>query len=151
MSTKYTPTFDDYTKGHYIKKITNKHSKKQWNITEQALRSIAENIDTFIERTDQAETIHENEGDRICKLYFKIAGTKDSYKKSCCRSIVYVDSDKKEVVFLLVYHKSFLTGRGSETDKWQRKIKENFPQFNFVENSGQQVKGDGKTRLATNY
>ncbi len=129
MSTKYTVHFDDYTTGHYIKKLKKKFTQKQWNVTEQALRSIAENIDTFIDQTDQVETIHEKDGNKICKLYFKIAGTKDSYKKSCCRGIVYVDSDKKDVVFLFLYHKSFLTGRGNETDKWRRVIKENFPQY----------------------
>ncbi len=128
MSTKYSVHFDDYTRGHYIKKLIKKFSQKQWDVTERALLTMAENAEVMLQ-TEQVRTIHEKDGVRICKFYFKIAGTKDSYKTSCCRCIAEVNSNTAEVVFLLVYHKDFLPGRGSETDKWQRIVKDNFSEY----------------------
>ncbi|MCB9810637.1 MAG: hypothetical protein H6779_02190 [Candidatus Nomurabacteria bacterium] len=128
MSTRYSSYFDDYAISHYIKKFNKKYSKKQWDITEMAILDMAENFDVMMQ-TDQVETIHEKDGNKICKFYFKIAGTNVSYKSSCCRAIAFVDPDKAEVIFLLVYHKSFLTGKGNETDKWERIIKDNFPKY----------------------
>ena len=133
MSTKYTSYFHNFTASHYVKKLVKKYSQKQWDITERALLSMTDNIEVMLQ-TAQVETIHENAGNRICKVYFKIAGTKDTYKSSCCQSIVYVDTTKKEVIFLLIYHKSNIVKFGNETVAWQKIITKEFPQYSKLIN-----------------
>ena len=67
-------------------------------------------------------------------MYFKIAGTNFSYKSSCCRGIVYIDDDKKEVSFLLVYHKGHIVKTGNETVAWKKIIVKEFPEHKALLN-----------------
>jgi hypothetical protein len=129
MSIKYTVHFDDFTKGHYIKKLVKKYKQKPWDITELALRSVGENIELMLQ-ADQIKLIHTKDHVSIHKLYFSVAGTKVGYKDSCCRAIIAVDTKVQQVTFLLVYHKTHLPGKGGETVQWQRVIKENFLEYN---------------------
>ena len=128
MSTKYKVDFDDHTKSHYIKKLVKKYKEKPWEITKSALRSFGESIELMLQ-TDQIKLIHQKDHISIQKLYFSVAGTKVGYKDSCCRAIVAIDSNTKQVTFLLVYHKTHLSGKGGETVQWQREIKNNFPEY----------------------
>jgi len=128
MSTKYTVHFADYTKSHYIKKLVKKYHQKPWDITERALKSLGENIEAMFE-SDQVRLIHVKKNLSIHKVYFSVAGTGVGYKDSCCRAIIVVDSEKKLVTFMLIYHKTQLPGKGGETMQWQRIIRENFPEY----------------------
>jgi hypothetical protein len=128
MSTKHAVHFDDYTKGHYIKKLVKKYNQKPWDVTELALRSFGENIEVMM-GTDQVRLIHSKDHLSIHKVYFSVAGTKVGYTDSCCRAIIVTDSNKKLVTFLLVYHTTHLSGKGGETVQWERVIKDNFPEY----------------------
>ena len=76
-SGRYLVQFDPYTKRHYIKNIANRHSDRQWQATQKSIEFVLEHIEQYI-LTDKAETIHVSDSGRIVKLYFKVAGTKDS-------------------------------------------------------------------------
>ena len=106
MSTggRYLVQFDPYTKNHFIKSITKRYSSRQWQATRKSLEFVLEHIDQHI-LTDKARTIHVSDVGRIVKLYFKIAGTKDSARGSGNRAIVFLDDTLHIARALLVYSK----------------------------------------------
>ena len=118
MSTggRYLVQFDPYTKNHFIKSITKRYSSRQWQATRKSLEFVLEHIDQHI-LTDKARTIHASDVGRIVKLYFKIAGTKDSARGSGNRAIVFLDDTLKEIC------------QPNETVKWQKVINEQFPEI----------------------
>lgn len=62
---------------------------------------------------------------------FAVAGEKYSPKSSGNRVIVALHKKDKTSYILLVYHKNDL-GKERETDKWKKKIKENYPYYNNI-------------------
>lgn len=74
------------------------------------------------------ETICDAESVKICKTYFKIAGSQDSAKTSGNRCIVAVRKDVAEVRVLLVYAKTDVRG-SRETDWWKSVVRENYSQY----------------------
>lgn len=129
MSTggRYLVQFDPYTKNHFIKNITRRYSSRQWQATRKSLEFVLEHIDQHI-LTDKARTIHVSDAGRIVKLYFKIAGTKDSAKGSGNRAIVFLDDTLHIARVLLVYSKKEIC-QPDETVKWQKVINEQFPEI----------------------
>ena len=126
MSTKYSVVTEHFAEGHFIKKFKKKY-KKAWDVTWQAMNEELKRIDSLLE-TSIAEEIVRTENIRIIKTEFRVAGTKQSRKRSGNRCIVAVQKDIKMVYVLLVYHKNDL-GDGKETVKWKQKIKENYNQY----------------------
>ena len=129
MSTggRYLVQFDPYTKNHFIKSITKRYSSRQWQATRKSLEFVLEHIGQHI-LTDKARTIHASDVSRIVKLYFKIAGTKDSAKGSGNRAIVFLDDTLHIARVLLVYSKKEIC-QPNETVKWQKVISEQFPEI----------------------
>jgi hypothetical protein len=129
MSTggRYLVQFDPYTKNHFIKSITKRYSSRQWQATRKSLEFVLEHIDQHI-LTDKARTIHASDIGRIVKLYFKIAGTKDSARESGNRAIVFLDDTLHIARVLLVYSKKEIC-QPNETVKWQKAISEQFPEI----------------------
>lgn len=129
MSTggRYLVQFDPYTKNHFIKSITKRYSSRQWQATRKSLEFVLEHIDQHI-LTDKARTIHASDVSRIVKLYFKIAGTKDSARGSGNRAIVFLDDTLRTARVLLVYSKKEIC-QPNETVKWQKVINEQFPEI----------------------
>ncbi|MFC2510881.1 MAG: hypothetical protein ACFNZD_00885 [Candidatus Nanoperiomorbus sp.] len=129
MSTggRYLVQFDPYTKNHFIKSITKRYSSRQWQATRKSLEFVLEHIDQHI-LTDKAKTIHASDVGRIVKLYFKIAGTKDSARESGNRAIVFLDDTLHIARVLLVYSKKEIC-QPNETVKWQKAISEQFPEI----------------------
>lgn len=129
MSTggRYLVQFDPYTKNHFIKSITKRYSSRQWQATRKSLEFVLEHIDQHI-LTDKARTIHVSDAGRIVKLYFKIAGTKDSARRSGNRAIVFLDATLHTARILLVYSKKEIC-QPNETVKWQKVISEQFPEI----------------------
>ena len=129
MSTggRYLVQFDPYTKNHFIKSITKRYSSRQWQATRKSLEFVLEHIDQHI-LTDKARTIHASDAGRIVKLYFKIAGTKDSARGSGNRAIVFLDDTLHIARVLLVYSKKEIC-QPNETVKWQKAINEQFPEI----------------------
>jgi len=129
MSTggRYLVQFDPYTKNHFIKSITKRYSSRQWQATRKSLEFVLEHIDQHI-LTDKARTIHASDVSRIVKLYFKIAGTKDSARGSGNRAIVFLNDKLCVARVLLIYSKKEIC-EPNETVKWQKVIDDQFPEI----------------------
>jgi len=88
---------------------------------------VLEHIEQHI-LTDKAETIHASDAGRIIKLYFKVAGTKDSAKSSGNRAIVFLNDRLCVARVLLVYSKEEIC-EPNETAKWQKTIDDQYPEI----------------------
>jgi len=88
---------------------------------------VLEHIEKHI-LTDKAETIHVSDVGRIIKLYFKIAGTKDSAKGSGNRAVVFLDDKLYVARVLLIYSKEEIC-EPNETTKWQKIVNDQFPEI----------------------
>ncbi len=126
-SGRYLVQFDPYTKRHYIKNIAKRYSDRQWQATQKAIEFVLENIEQHI-LTDKAETIHASDAGRIIKLYFRVAGTKDSAKGSGNRTVVFLDDKLCVARVLLVYSKEEIC-EPNETAKWQKLVDDQFPEI----------------------
>ncbi len=122
---RYIVAFDQYTDKHYAKGFEKTYSKRQWLATRSSIEFVLENIVEHI-KTDKVRAIHSTDRARIIKLYFKVAGTKESALGSVNRAIVYVDDEKKVIRVLLVYSKNDIC-KPNETVKWQTVVKREFP------------------------
>lgn len=126
-SDRYLVQFDPYTKRHYIKNIVKRHSNRQWQATQKSIEFVLEHIEKHI-LTDKAETIHVSDAGRIIKLYFKIAGTKDSAKGSGNRAVVFLNDKLCVARVLLIYSKEEIC-EPNETTKWQKIVDDQFPEI----------------------
>ena len=126
-SGRYLVQFDPYTKRHYIKNIAKRYSDKRWQATQKAIEFVLGHIEQHI-LTDKAETIHASDAGRIIKLYFRVAGTRDSAKGSGNRAVVFLDDKLRVARVLLVYSKEEIC-EPNETAKWQKIVDDQFPQI----------------------
>ncbi len=127
MSTSYTVTIADFATRHYIKDFS-KNYKGAWDITWRALLRELQSIDELFSRSI-AETITDSNEIKICKIEFRVAGTKKSRHGSGNRCIVAIHKQTQTVVVLLIYHKNHLSGSGSETAKWKGIIKQEYKEY----------------------
>lgn len=131
MSSDGTGNFEveitPYAQRHFIKSFSKKY-KKAWEITQTAILREVERIDNVIGETNRAETIKCQENILIVKLYFRVAGTKDSAKGSGNRAIIFVDNKVCECKILLIYSKNEIC-QPNETQKWENIVKENYPEI----------------------
>lgn len=126
-SGRYLVQFDPYTKRHYIKNIAKRYSDKRWQATQKAIEFVLGHIEQHI-LTDKAETIHASDAGRIIKLYFRVAGTRDSAKGSGNRAVVFLDDKLRVARVLLVYSKEEIC-EPNETAKWQKIVDDQFPEI----------------------
>ncbi len=126
MFINYSVLVNPYAERYFIKKFKKKHGKA-WEITWRAICEELQRFD-FLLKTTIAKTITENGNIRIAKTEFRVHGTNKSKKSSGNRCIVAVHKDTYFVNVLLVYHKSDL-GKGNETAKWKKIIKDNYPEY----------------------
>ena len=119
-----------FVKRHYVKNFKKKY-KSSWDITWCALEKEFQNFDVLLER-NIAKIILIAQDIKICKVEFRIAGTKHSRHGSGNRCIVAVHSKTVQVAVLLVYHKSHLAGSGNETAKWKNIIKKNYSEYKNI-------------------
>jgi len=126
-SGRYLVQFDPYTKRHYIKNIAERYSDRQWQATQKAIEFVLGHIEQHI-LTDKAEIIHASDAGRIIKLYFRVAGTKDSAKGSGNRAVVFLDDKLYVARVLLIYSKEEIC-EPNETAKWQKIIDDQFPEI----------------------
>lgn len=126
-SGRYLVQFDSYTKRHYIKNIAKRYSDRQWQATRKSIEFVLEHIEKHI-LTDKAETIHVSDACRIIKLYFKIAGTKDSAKRSSNRAVVFLNDKLCVARVLLIYSKEEICDP-NETARWQKIVDDQFPEI----------------------
>ena len=127
MSTSYTVTVADYAGRHYIKDFSKKY-KGAWDITWRALERELRSIDVLFSGSI-AETVVDSDEVKICKVEFRVAGTKQSRHGSGNRCIVAIHKQTQKIDILLVYHKSHLSGSGSETAKWKRIVKQEYKEY----------------------
>ncbi len=120
----YRVSIENYSKSHYIK-IFKKKYKKAWFVTEIAIINMIERIDQVIKETTQAEVMMNSCDKLIVKLFFSVAGTNKSPKRSGNRAIVYVNRGALECRILLVYSKNQISSP-METQKWKKLIKSNY-------------------------
>lgn len=123
-SDQYLVQLSDYAKRHYVKAFEKRYAKKQWDITLRSIYADLARIEEYL-KYDKAETIHDTGTQKIIKLYFRVAQTKDSAKGSGNRAIVLVEKDTKVATILLVYSKNEIAPP-NETAKWQSAIRDNF-------------------------
>lgn len=126
-SGRYLVQFDSYTKRHYIKNIAKRYSDRQWQATQKSIEFVLEHIEKHI-LTDKAETICVSDAGQIIKLYFKIAGTKDSAKGSGNRTVVFLDDKLCVARVFLIYSKEEIC-EPNETTKWQKIVDDQFPEI----------------------
>ena len=127
MSTNYTVTVADFANRHHIKDFSKKY-KGAWDITWRALERELQSIDVLFSGSI-AETIVDSDEIKICKVEFRIAGTKQSRHGSGNRCIIAIHKQTQKIDILLVYHKSRLSGSGSETAKWKRVVKQEYKEY----------------------
>lgn len=127
MSISYTVTVADFTSRHYIKDFSKKY-KGAWDITIRALLRELQSIDVLFS-SSIAEAIVDTQEIKICKVEFRVAGTKQSRHGSGNRCIVAIHKRTQKVVVLLVYHKSHLSESGSETAQWKRIVKQQYEEY----------------------
>ena len=127
MSTSYAVVTEGYVQRHYIKKFEKKY-KGAWDAT---WRGVVEELRRFdaLKETDIADFISRAGQHEIWKTDFRIHGTKQSRKSSGDRCIVDVDIQGRTVRVLLVYHKNDLEGSGSETARFKKIIKAQYPEL----------------------
>jgi len=126
---RYAVIFSPYTDRHYIRTFNKKYGKA-WEKTHRALMIEFAFVDALFEKRI-AETIHVSpDGNvKICKTEFKILGTNVSRHASGNRVIIAVDNSTGVVHVLLIYSKTDLSGKRSETAKWQKLVKDNYPEY----------------------
>lgn len=126
MQANFSVQIGKFAERHYIKTFEKKY-KSHWDITLRAIIAELEHIDVLIS-TDKAETIKDVGGLKVVKTKFRVAGTKESAKTSGNRCIVLWDIEKRNVILLLVYGKTDLSGR-NETAEWIRLVKDGYPEY----------------------
>jgi|AntAceMinimDraft_18_1070375.scaffolds.fasta_scaffold06474_6 hypothetical protein len=131
MSFRYSVEVEHFAERHFIKKFQKKY-KNYWDITWRAIFEEFKHIDSLLDETSIAKIIVDVDNVRIIKTEFRVVGTKQSKKSSGNRCIIAVHGDSKAVHVLLAYHKNDLSGKGNETDKWKRIIKENYKQYQYL-------------------
>lgn len=127
MSTSHTVTISDFANRHYIKHFSKKY-KGAWDITWRALLRELQSIDVLFS-SSIAEIIVDSSEVQVCKVEFRVAGTKQSRRASGNRCIVAVHKKTQKIAVLLVYHKSHLSGSGNETAQWKRIIKQQYTEY----------------------
>lgn len=129
MSTDlYSVVVEKFAGSHYISKFERKYHR-HWDVTLRALTELFKRIKSTLGTDKVVEIICDKRGIKICKAEFRIAGPGKSKHSSGNRAIIAVDASTEVVRVLLVYSKIDLKGAGSETAKWQRVIKANYPEY----------------------
>jgi hypothetical protein len=124
MSTKFSVYVEPIAEKKYIKDLIKKYKGKKWDITCDAIEAMCANP-LELPEPDKLEIISDNSGIRTCKLYFKIAGTTISAKRSGYRCIVEVNTRIQKTRILLVYGKNHVKGT-NETLWWQEELKKHY-------------------------
>lgn len=123
---EYTTVTERFAERHFIKSFSKKY-KRAWDVTWVGLMEEFRNFEELF-TTSVAETIVDVEPIKICKVSFRVHGTKESRKSSGNRYIVALHTDTATAHILLVYHKGHLRD-GNETAKWKQSIKDNYPEY----------------------
>lgn len=126
MSISFFVEIEKYAEKHYIKSFAKKYGRA-WELTLEAVLLELQNFDFLLKRSI-AEIIFVGEGLKICKVEFKVAGTKFSRHASGNRCIVALYPEKSLIKILLMYSKNDLPSK-NETAAWQKIIKENYPEY----------------------
>jgi len=121
---EYSVSFNPFSDKHFCKKFAKKY-KTHWIVTQKALKIELSRPDVILSRS-MGDIIAEKGNIQICKIEFRVAGTKESRKASGNRCIIVVDRALKAVQIVLVYHKNDLPKSGGETTNWKNLVKENF-------------------------
>lgn len=130
MSGNHSVSVAKFAEQHHIKDFSKKH-KGAWDITLRALIYELQHMDALL-LTNIAEIIADSEQIRICKIEFRIAGTKHSRHASGNRCIVAVHANTKHVFILFVYHKNNLSESKNETEQWKRIVKNQYPEYKDI-------------------
>lgn len=127
-SNKYQIKIEKYAERHYIKKFR-KNYKKAWECTWGSIEAMLVRIHKMEkEKCNDLRCIVFNDQIKIFKFSFRVARTNFSAKRSGNRIILVKDSDKEEVLILLVYNKNDLPDK-NETAAWKSLIKKNYPKY----------------------
>ena len=126
MSIEYVIFIERFVERHFIKSFSRKY-RGAWNITWTGILKQLRCIDDLFD-TSIAETIIYNSNIKICKIEFRVHGTKESRHSSGNRCIVAIHKNENKVCVLLVYHKNNLSG-GNETIEWKNLIIDNYPEY----------------------
>ena len=110
----------------YIKKFEKKH-KSHWRVTLVSLKEEIKRIEALL-LTDKAEILHATDGHRLIKIYFRMAGSKQSARASGHRCIVYLENRARVAKILLTYSKNEL-GPPNETSKIRQQIRADHPEI----------------------
>ena len=129
MQTNFSVQIEKFAESHYIKCFEKKY-KSHWDTTRRAIIAELERIDALL-LTDRAETISSSGSNKVIKTKFRVAGTKESAKTSGNRCIVICNMEKRNVIVILVYGKTDLSGH-NETAEWQRLVKGNYPEYGDI-------------------
>jgi hypothetical protein len=126
MSTDYVVVVERFAERHFIKSFSRKY-KGAWDITWTGILGQLRGFDELF-KTSIAETIIYDSNVKICKVEFRVHGTKESRRSSGNRCIVAVHKNTSKVCVLLVYGKTDLSGH-NETSEWKSIIRENYPEY----------------------
>ena len=126
----YTVQVAKFAEGHFLKKFKKKYPGV-WDTTYEAITSMLERIDSLAEKTEKAEIISVSGTQKLVKVFFRVAKTKQSAKASGNRLIVWVNEETKICLILLVYSKNDIPTH-NETQEWKKLVKENYPELKKI-------------------
>lgn len=117
-----------YAERHFSKDFLKKSKPKNWKKTEEAFFDTLERS-FFYQQRKLIRNINFKDNCGIFKLYFAIAGEKQSPKDSGNRLIFFLDNEKELIEILMVYGKRHCPNGQHETQWIKEQVKNNFPQY----------------------
>jgi len=128
---RYEVIFRPFTERHFIRTFAKKY-KGAWDKTLKGLVVEFTFAEVLFEKSI-AETIcvSRDNGIRICKTEFKIAGPGKSRHASGNRCIIALHKSTATAHVLLVYSKGDIHGP-NETASWKTIIKDNYPEYRVL-------------------
>lgn len=126
MSAEYVVMREAYAERHFIKDFERKY-KKAWAVTWKGITDEFKNFEVLLARSN-ATVISSIKNERLCKVDFRVHGTKESRRTSGNRYIVILNDGQQTAHIVLVYCKTDVRG-ARETDWWKGEIKDNYPQY----------------------
>ncbi|MDK2899349.1 MAG: hypothetical protein PWQ10_536 [Patescibacteria group bacterium] len=124
--------YSAYAKRHYLKQLQKDNPGKQWSITEDGIFEDLSRItytDQDLQQTQQVDELwHKNEY-WIFKYDFRIAGTIESTKGSGNRCVVFINTTRKSMEILMIFHHKYLPKNTKESHYIKQILTKNFNNY----------------------
>lgn len=130
--TPFGVEYSTYAKRHYLRQLQKDNPGRQWDITEDGIFEDLSRItytDQDLQQTQQVDELWHKDGYWIFKYDFRIAGKKESAKNSGNRCIIFLDSSKKYIEILMIFHHKYLPKNTKEAQYIENVLTNHFEQY----------------------